>query len=189
MKYAYARIRMLAEQLRKHGIAPSMIRTIMVGGEKIRKSTNPRSKAEWMKQAMQKIDRLLDKKTRYKVREDCTCSTKGKRLKTMKEIARNNPDADGIINAIHKTHIFGHKVERIGNEVMVTFFPEQEGKYQCVCLRHAQDPISVTYCHCCKGHVLKLMEVAMSRSLTADVISTVLSTNGARTCKFAIHLT
>jgi len=43
----------------------------MDGAEKIFRKTKPVVKAEWMKNAMQKMDSLIDKEIRCKVREEC----------------------------------------------------------------------------------------------------------------------
>jgi len=86
--YEYGRIDRLAQSLEKASIAQEIIEQIMEGGENIRKGTAPEKKAEWMKGAMNRMDKLLDSQIRHSVREGCACCLGGKRLEIVKKLRR-----------------------------------------------------------------------------------------------------
>ncbi len=128
------------------------------------------------------MDALLDKEVRYRVREECACSTTGKRLKLIKKLSKDNPDEDDFIRVVDRSHIFGKSVKKKGNKLYITF-----GLDRCVCSTKAsRELVSITYCHCCKGHVKKLLEAGLKRPLRADVISSACS--GGDDCRFVIDL-
>ena len=76
--YEYHRIGELAAQLGKAGIKQKTIEKIMDGGENILRKTSPKKKADWMREAMLRMNKLLDLKTRKTVREACACRLTGR---------------------------------------------------------------------------------------------------------------
>lgn len=182
-KDVFGRIRDLDENLQKAGVSSDDRNKIMEGADKILKTMNPKVKAGWLADAMDRMDGILPEDVRFKVREGCACSTGGKRLETMKGIARMNLPLEDAIKEIDKSKIFGYRVELDGNRINVNF-----GVGQCVCSpKFAGRKVSATYCHCCKGHVLRLMEVALKKMpLTGDVVGSACSGTGP--CRFAVHL-
>jgi hypothetical protein len=70
-KYEYSRIAKLTEKLSEAGVEPRVIDEIMKGGETIRRGTKPEKKADWLCEAMHRMDQLLDRSTRQAVRENC----------------------------------------------------------------------------------------------------------------------
>lgn len=99
IRYEYGRIHTLARNLEKAEIAQELIDQIMEGGEGIRRSTSSEKKAEWMKEAMLRMDNLLDRETRHSVREACACCVGGKRLNIAKGISRANEKLEDRIPA------------------------------------------------------------------------------------------
>ncbi len=181
-KYEFGRIAVLASELRRAMVQPGIIKQIMAGGEKILRRTKPADKAAWLKKAMDRMDKLLPKEVRYRVREECACCTKGARRKLVKKLKDENPKLDDFFRAVDKSRIFGEKVERKGNKVYVDF-----GLTRCVCTTKAsKELVSITYCHCCKGHVIKLLEIALRKPLRGDVVCSACS--GGDSCRFIIYL-
>jgi len=184
--YEYGRIDKLAQNLEKAGISQEIVDQVMEGGEAIRRGTKPEKKAEWMKGAMHRMDKLLDRQTRYAVREGCACCLGGKRLKTVKEIAKQNETLeDRVLAANEAKSVFGHSVtlEEDGR-VRVCFSPDGLPQYRCVCLPKAKEPLSITYCYCCGGHVKHHLQTALDRKLECRVRSSALSSGGRKPCTF-----
>ena len=181
-KYEYHRIAELETQLKKAKVKPAIITQIMAGGDKILRKSKPAVKADWLKQAMERMDKLLPADVRYKVREECACSTTGSRLKLINKLIQDNPTIPEFFKAVNQSHIFGKSVVKKGNTVYVDF-----GLTRCVCSpKFATGVVSITYCHCCKGHILKLLEAALNKPLRSDVITSACS--GGDTCRFEIYL-
>jgi hypothetical protein len=186
-QYEYGRIAKLAETLKEAGIDQAIRDQIMDGGEAIRKSTKPEKKADWLRDAMFRMDKLLDTDTRYAVREACACCLGGKRLKMVKEIAKNNASLeDRIVAANEAKLVFGHSVTmQDDGTVLVCFGPDGEPPtYRCPCLPKAKAPLPITYCYCCGGHVKHHLQIALGRKLACRVRSSVLSSGGKKVCSF-----
>lgn len=189
-KYEYGRIAKLAESLEKAGLAPEIIAEVMAGGEEIRASTKPEAKADWMREAMFRLNRLLDLETRRAVREGCACCLGGKRLKLSKAIAKEHASLEDRIKAANETpFVFGHSVALSADgTVLVRFFPEGQEQYRCACLPQATRPLPVTYCYCCGGHVKHHLQIALGRQLACTVLSSALSSGGKKPCTFRFAL-
>ncbi len=184
--YEYGRIKVLADKLASAGIDQAIIGQIIEGGEDVRKSWTPQKKAAWMRQAMAKMDELLDANTRHAVREACACCLGGKRLEVSKGIAKKHESLEDRIEAANEARfVFGHSVTMQNDgRVLVSFAPEGLESYRCVCLPKAGDPVSVTYCYCCGGHIKHHLQNALGRKLNMTVRSSALESAGTRPCTF-----
>ncbi len=184
--YEYGRIKVLAERLEEAGIASEVIAEIMSGGETVKKDARPEKKAAWLRDAMQRMDTLLDEPTRRKVREDCACCLAGKRGEISRSIGKNNETLEDRIKAANEARfVFGNSVTlQDDGRVLVSFFPEGQESYGCVCLPKANGAVSVTYCYCCGGHVKHHLQNALRRKLSLEVRSSALESDGKRPCTF-----
>lgn len=172
----------LGRQLVKAGVSAVVRRKIMQGADKIRQRTSAKQKAAWLADAMDRMDELLPEAVRYAVRQECACCTTGFRLKQIKQLARAHTDLKDFVQALDQSHLFGREVLLKGSALHVDF-----GLQRCVCtVKAATRPVSITYCHCCKGHVIKLLEAALGRSLRGDVVGSACS--GSPLCRFIIYL-
>ena len=189
-EYQYGRIRKLAESLQQAGIEPEIIDQIMERGEDVRRGTSPAKKADWMREAMRRMNRLLDRETRRSVREACACCLGGKRLALSKRIAAEHEALVDRIAAANETKfVFGHSVGlQDDGSVLVRFSPEGLEEYRCVCLPKAKEPLPITYCYCCGGHVKHHLQMALGRSLACTVRSSALSSGGKKPCTFSFAL-
>ena len=190
VEYAYGRIRNLAHCLGCAGIDPDITTAILAGGERICESTTPARKAEWMRLAMDRMDALLDTETRQAVRESCACCLGGKRLKMSTAIAKEHETLEARIAAANNTpFVFGHSVSlEADGRVLVSFAPDNLEQYRCVCLPKASEPISITYCYCCGGHVKHHLQIALGRTLTCTVRSSSLCSGGTQPCTFLFDI-
>ena len=187
---AYGRITKLAESLNDAGVEPAVIAEILAGGEEILKSTRPEVKADWMREAMLRMNRLLEPSTRFRVRENCACCLGGKRLEISKRIAKQYTSLDERIRAANEAHfVFGHSVTRQADgSIQVAFSPDGQEHYRCVCLPQARHKIPITYCYCCGGHAKHHLQTALGRPLKLTVLSSALSSAGEKPCKFSFTL-
>lgn len=188
--YEYHRIGKLAEQLELAGIDREIIDRIMEGGEGILRKTGPGEKADWLRSAMLRMNKLLDVETRKAVREGCACCLGGQRLKISRAIAEENETLEDKIKAANEASlVFGDCVRMQENgEVLVRFSPEGLDRYRCVCLPKAEGPLPITYCYCCGGHVKHHLQIALSRDLDCTVRSSALSSGGKFPCTFSFRI-
>lgn len=184
--YECGRVRVLAAKLAEAGVAKDVAAQILEGGDGIRNKDGGERKAAWMAEAMRRMDKLLDAKTRRAVRESCACCLGGKRQQQSKAIARNYQSLEERIAAANETKfVFGHSVAlQDDGRVLVEFEPEGKEHYRCVCLSKAQEPISITYCYCCGGHVKHHLQTALGRKLELKVRSSALASFGKKPCTF-----
>lgn len=185
-RYRYGRIAVLAIALADAGVPEETRRHVLEGGEDIGQSAKPRQKADWMRAAMRRLDESLDEPTRQAVREACACCLGGKRAQVAKGIAGDHATLEGRIAAANEAHfVFGNSVTRGDDgKVRVAFFPEGRPSYNCVCLRGATEPVSITYCYCCGGHVRHHLQTALGRELECRVLSSALASGGTEGCVF-----
>lgn len=188
--YEYGRIRRLDESLRSFGVAPELIARIMEGGGDVTEKTSPATKAEWLGEAMCRLDQLLDSDTTHAVREACACCLGGKRLAMSKAIARENDTLEARIQAANEARfVFGDSVSmQTDGQVMVRFAPDGLESYGCPCLPKAPKPMPLTYCYCCGGHAKHHLQIALGRKLNVTVLHTALSTGGKQPCTFLFRL-
>ena len=188
--YEYGRIGKLNESLHKEQVAPELVSQIMEGGEAILKGTSPERKADWMREAMNRMDELLEPGVRQAVREDCSCCLGGKREALVKAIAKRGGTLEERVSAANETQfVFGHSVtlEEDG-QIVVRFVPDDSVHNRCVCLPQSRRPISETYCYCCGGHIKHHLAIALGRSLEMRVRSSALSSGGERPCSFTFRV-
>lgn len=188
--YEYGRAKVLAEKLAAHDIAPDIIARIMEGGEKLRAKDSSEAKADWMREAMRRMDKLLPPKVRHAVREGCACCLGGKRLQQSKAIAKQHETLEERIAAANETKfVFGHSVELLPDgKVLVSFSPEGLDSYRCVCLPKAGEPVPITYCYCCGGHAKHHLQTALGRKLELKVRSSALASAGKKPCTFLFRI-
>jgi hypothetical protein len=184
--YEYGRIKVLAGALEKAGVAEEVRAEIMAGGEAIGKVTSSEKKADWFRGAMSRMDALLPAETRHSIREACACCLAGKRQDVSKAIAKEHATLEERIAAANEARfVFGNRVMQLADgTVRVCFFPPEQTEFRCVCLPKSREPISITYCYCCGGHVKHHLQNALGRKLALTVRTTALSSGGREGCTF-----
>jgi len=175
----------LSDSLENAKIDKEICRKILQDWDRLSRKPKPAERAVWMKKVIDRMDSLLEEEIRFKIREDCACcvSSGTKRIKTMKKLIKENPDLESFVIAVQDSGFLGALVELKENSIYATF-----GVGHCVCtgINAAKEPVSITYCHCCKGHVIKLLEAAFKKPLRGEVLTSCIS--GSDDCRFAIHL-
>jgi hypothetical protein len=188
--YEYHRIAELAKQLVAANVKPSIFHQIMEGGKDILRKTSPEKKADWMRGAMLRMDKLLNLKTRKAVREACACRLTGRPLKASQAIASKNKSLEERIEAANNAiAAYGGCVRMQENgEVLMRFSSEGLDHYRCPCLPGADKPLPITYCFCCGGHVKYHLQIQLGRKLDYSISSTALSSGGKLPCTFTFRI-
>lgn len=156
-------------------------RKVLEDCEKISAKTNKIKRAEMMKVVMMRMDKLIDKNTAIKIRENCACKPKNF-LKSSIEIYGKYPKIEEFINELEKTHFAG-KLKIEDNIIYCNF---SSGKCVCGMVKSAKENIPILWCECCKGHVKWLFEGTFKKLLNIEMLSSVIS--GSDDCRFKIYL-
>jgi len=167
---------------------------IMEGSERIAAVSSKKKLAKWIKGAMERMDALVDEKTRIEVMESCghNCALVHKNIITKAKGRRKKyKGIDEFLKAEQRTKIPGSRLVRRGNVLYQFYTPSSFARpVRCYCglLRGlpADEMISPTYCHCAKGFVKSYWEGVLERPLKVDLIQSVVT--GAKECKFAIYI-
>ena len=186
--YEYHRIGELAKQLETAKVDRKTIDRIMDGGEDILRKTSPEKKADWMRVAMLRMNKLLDIETRKTVREGCACCLGGRRLKTSQAIVRENESLEARIEAANKANYVGSVTMTENGEIIARFDLQKSAPYHCYCLPQAKEPLPITYCYCCGGHVKHHLQIALGRQLDCTTRSSALSSGGKFPCTFSFKI-
>lgn len=171
---------------------------IMCGSE-VLKGENGREQAEWMRQAMDKLDRATDQEqTKINILTPCSCSCFEEHIVHFRRVWTETGDIDRLLDAMHG-RVFGVKPVRRGNIVYIQKmprFPEEHARaktpeekrfYFCHCdyARVAAD-ISRTYCYCGAGWCKRIWEAVLGREVRVEITHSVLQNDDY--CRFAVHI-
>jgi hypothetical protein len=187
----------LENGLRKH-LGDEVADNIMTGSE-ILESNDCRSQAEWMKQAMSKLDRAIDnEQTKIKILTPCSCSCFEEHIEHFKRVWAESGDIDQLLDEMHG-RVFGVKPVREGNVLYIQKMPrfpeehanaktpEEKKFYFCHCdYARSASEISKTYCYCGAGWCKRIWEEVLGRKVRVDITHSVLQNDDY--CRFAVHL-
>lgn len=167
-----------------------VMKKIMEGSDGILEKTDAKKKASWMKGAMERLDKLVDEETRFKIMENCgfNCAKMNKGA-IEKAVARRKKvkTVDEFIEAEQKNPTKGTRLAREGNVLYQYYTPQSYGvRCYCEMVAAVEGEVSPTYCHCSKGFVKTLWETVLEKPINVEFIHSVIS--GANECKFAIHI-
>ena len=186
--YEYRRIGELATQLENAEVERGIIDQIMEGGTDILRKTSAEKKADWIRGAMFRMNKLIPMTVRKAVREGCACCLGGKRLKMSESIASQNTTLEERIKAANAANYVGGVTLQDDGEIIVRFNPDSPPPYRCYCLPQARKPLPITYCFCCRGHVKHHLQIALGRELDCTTISSALASGWQKPCAFRLSL-
>jgi predicted hydrocarbon binding protein len=164
------------------------------GFEAIAKTSNKRKIAKWVKNAIDRLDEMVDKETGVKIMKTCgyNCATVNiKVLERAKKRREKYVSIEKFLEAEQKNPPSGTRIEWRGDVLNHYYTPRaftRPMKCYCSLLRSLPDDetVSLTYCHCSKGFVQKYWEKILGRPVKVELEQSTLS--GADECKFVIHL-
>ena len=186
-------LRTLEENI-DHFAGEEIKKKVMEGSEEITEKTDKRKTAKWVKEAIEKLDSLVNEKTRNQIMENCgyNCAEINKRvIERAKTRRKKYRTIDEFLEAEQRNPMKGTRLAREGDVLYQVYTPQSFTRpMRCYCslLRGlpAEEKISSTYCHCSKGFVKKFWEGILERPVQVELIQSAVS--GAKECKFAIHL-
>jgi hypothetical protein len=189
-EYVHGAVRKLADSLAAEGVPDRTIGRILEGGEAIPRGVKAERKAEWMAGAMRRMDELLEPRVAHAARERCACCLGGMRQKLSRAIGKEHESLEERIRAANETpFVFGHSVSLTEEgAVRVRFAPQDAPSHRCVCLPKAKEPVSITYCYCCGGHVKHNLQNALGRKVEITVETSALASGGREPCTFLARL-
>lgn len=169
-------------------------RKVMEGSEEITEKTDKRKIAEWVKDAVGRLDALVNEETRVQIMENCgyNCAEVNRRIIERAKVRRKKfKGIDEFLEAEQRKPMVGTKLVREGNTLYQFYTPRvftRSMRCYCVLLRGLpeDEKISVTYCNCSKGFVKKFWENILERPLRVELMQSAVS--GGSECKFAIYI-
>ena len=175
-------------------VGKSVAAKVMEGSEQITEKTDKKKVARWVKDAMERLDALVDEKTRVKVMQDCGYNCAKKNHKVIERaVARRKKYAnmDDFLESEQQNPMKGTKLAREGNIIYQFYTPQAFTRpMRCYCSLFRElppeDTVSLTYCNCSKGFVEKYWEAILQKPVKVDLLQSAIS--GAKECIFAIHL-
>ena len=164
------------------------------GFEAIAKTSTKRKIAEWVKNAIDRLNETVDKETRVKIMETCgyNCATvNSKVLERAKKRRKRFDNVEEFLEAEQKNPPAGTRIEWRGELLNHYYTPRAFTRpMRCYCglLRTLPDDetVSLTYCQCSKGFVQKYWEAILGRPVRVELKQSALA--GANECKFTVHL-
>jgi hypothetical protein len=167
---------------------------VMEGREQISRTTDKKRMAEWVKNAIGKLDASVDEKTKFQIMESCgrNCAEVNKSvIERAKARRRKHKSVEEFLKAEQEKPAKGTRLVREDDVLYQVYTPHAFTRpMRCYCSLLRGLPVgektSRTYCHCAKGFVRKLWEDVLERPVKVDLVQSAMS--GADECKFAIHL-
>ncbi|MBU7023051.1 MAG: hypothetical protein HXS40_02700 [Theionarchaea archaeon] len=166
--------------------------TLMKGSEKMADAT-PEEVAEWLRHAMDTLDTLVEEKARIQIMENCgfNCAEMNRshidRARARREKFKT---LEEFLEAEEKNPTKGTRLVRDGDMVYQYYDPRSSFNVRCFCSvwrgLKPDETVSLTWCQCSKGFVMKLWEVYLGRPAKIELIESCIA--GSKECKFAVYL-
>ena len=171
----------------------SVATKVMEGSEEITEKTDKRKTAEWVKNAVERLDALVNENAKIKIMENCgyNCANVNKKVIQRAKARRSKfKSVDVFLAAEQKKPMSGTRLVREGNTLIQFYTPQAFTRpMRCYCSLFrglpANETVSSTYCHCSKGFVKKFWEGVLERPVKVEIVQSAIS--GASECKFVIR--
>ena len=167
---------------------------VMAGADELTAKTRPERTALWMKQAVERLDGLVDAPTRGCIMEACgaNCSRVNQRVMDRARTRRlKYSSEEEFLAAEQRKPSAGTRLERDGAVLYQTYMPQAYSHpMRCFCGPMRALPevevASPTYCLCSQAFVRAFWEGVLGRPVRVEVLETALT--GAPECRFRITL-
>ncbi|MBN1137058.1 MAG: hypothetical protein JXM73_10750 [Anaerolineae bacterium] len=165
---------------------------VMAGSEAITAKTGGAEVAQWVKDAMDRLDALVPEEMRVQIMENCGVNCAGRNSTPIdRAVARRQRAADeeAFLAAELKKPAAGIRLERDGDVIYQVYTPRAFSRpMRCYCGLVKELPggetMSPTYCHCSKAFVRVMWEAILGRPVSVDLVESAMS--GASECRFRI---
>ncbi|MFH1374390.1 MAG: DUF6144 family protein [bacterium] len=178
---------------------PGVREEVLAGSEAVA-DMDEQSKAAWVKQALDKLDRRVDDEDkRYDIMARCSCECAASIIPRFREVYRESGDIDALLEAMYKNPFYV-RPRREGNVIYFTKVAhnaeehrkattEQEKRYfycHCDWIRCTRERITPTHCYCSAGWYRNIFEGVFERPVKVRLLKSVMQ--GDDTCEFAVYL-
>jgi len=161
---------------------------VMEGSEAMGGRAQGRQTALWVKAAMDRLDKLADKKTRAAIMEKCGVNCAKFNSGVVKDVLgrrKKYSTLEAFLEAEVKNPVEGTKLERRGSTLILFYLPRTYARpMRCYCVLVNDLPedeeISPTYCQCSRAFVRTWWPVKV------DILETALT--GSDQCRFRITM-
>lgn len=182
----------LGYSLLAYDVRGEAFETIMQGSSDVNYESK-KQRQEWLAGAMRRMDETLPADVVKTIREGSACCLGGERARLAKEIHDSYDTVEARFAAFAKTRtIVGDAAYRVDEDTYRVCFwetpPERDG---CSCLRYVprSEPMSMSWCLCCGGHIRAHFENALGVEAACSCVSSQLSSCGKQPCIFELHIT
>ena len=178
----------------EHYAGAEVSKKVMKGSEDITEKTDKKKTALWTKDAMERLDSLVDEKTKIQIMNNCgsNCAEINKRV-IQKAVERRKKFStiEEFLKAEQENPQKGTKIIREGNQLFHIYTPQAfTHPMRCYCglIRALPKDVTMskTYCHCSEGFIKKYWESILEKPVNVTLIESAIS--GASECKFAVQL-
>jgi hypothetical protein len=167
---------------------------VMEGSQTLGAQAQGPRTARWVKGAMERLDKVADKKTRAVIMDKCGVNCARFNSGVVKgAISRRKKFStlEAFLEAEVKKPLKGTKLERRGNELILSYLPRSySGGMRCFCALVKDLPekeeMSPTYCHCSKAFVRTWWEAVLGMPVKVNILETALT--GSHQCRFQITM-
>jgi hypothetical protein len=189
MAKTFRHSRVLQQQLASQ-VDPDTCAAILDGLDTITDASSQVAKAAWAREVTRRMDTVLPPQTCVAVRERCACllsTAQSVYAKTFRRLRRHYRDdaryleeAVAYLNTTRPLRRCG-AVTLDGDAIHSVI---ARGQCDCTVIRQGlTEPISITWCHCCKGSLLSVYTYLFpDRICEMEIVSTVAS--GGEECRF-----
>jgi len=165
---------------------------VMEGAGSLNVSTSKIKLAEWVRCAMERLDRTVPKNQRENIMAACgqNCARINHRIiDAFRKRRAKHPSLGDFLNAEEHSPMKGTKLWRKGNAVVQAYCPSEFGRsMRCYCSLvnglPANKTISPTYCQCSRALVEQMWEETLGQPVSVTLLQSALS--GATECHFRI---
>jgi hypothetical protein len=179
--------------LQELGIPDDVTAQIMAGYETVTDKSSKNVRAAFFIDAVNRMDTLLGSQMCHDVRDACTCSTGGWRLKATQKVAKEyaGKTLQEKLQALGEVRYMGKPI--LNEDGTITAQIGDTGGFECPCpvFNKAQikAPVPISYCYCCGGHFRFHYQIALGVKLrTKAVLSSTLESNRTQPCRFVYEI-
>ena len=141
------------------------------------------------------MDTLLSKEQILLIMQEQGCSKSDKVAKPFREFARVHADKTteekiNLMAELDSPHKAPCHLNQDGT-LSIYWGTGEEGKYQCVCSKNPKtpEPVSLTFCGCCGGHVRFTYQHALGVNLRLKkIVSSPINSRGKKRCEFLFKI-
>jgi predicted hydrocarbon binding protein len=142
--------------------------------------TTPLQRARCLKGMMNALDQAVDEPTRQAIMQACGRQCIGaSALDKARTLAKTTANLDDLLEKLNEVHLGGGHLRREGDVIHAAY-----DHCYCGSVSKTKEPISSTYCHCSCGWFRQLFETLLERSVTVELISSIVQ--GDEKCQFRI---